>query len=266
MIKDNITNDDYHSDPSIGSTTLKYGLHSMAKLHAKLTGQIPEKRSTALDIGTSAHAAILEKDISGFMVGPDVSSKASKKWKDFVKDNENKIVLLSEEYAQIKGMYDAFFAHEMAAKVIKNGRAELSAFTEILDVKYKARFDYIIEKEDSIRIVDYKTTRDANPESFSKAIYNYRYDISAAHYIEVAQKVFGKPVSDYIWIAQEKEAPFEVCVYRADPDLLARANKKVWKLYEDIKNAFTSDRWPGREAKVLEIDIPGWAQKLEEDE
>jgi hypothetical protein len=253
--------DEYHAHKAIGSTTLKLGLESFAKLKAKVDGKIKESTADYFELGRCAHSAILEQDFSNYVCGPE-AAKNTKEWKTFEALYPDKVVLKESQYEQVRGMHEAFYAHNLAPKIIAEGQPEQSFFVEILGQEYKARPDWLKvesegrEKKDAY-IVDYKTCQDLDYEACQRAIGNYGYDISAAHYIQVVSTAASLPITEYYWIFQEKEPPYELAVFRLDDFPKERAIKLVKRLYERIAHANKSKLWPGRyTSQIYDIDLP----------
>lgn len=261
-MKQNVTAGDYHAHDSLGSSSLKQILQTKAHFKAYKEGLI-EFSSKAFDIGTAAHSAVLEKDFAGYVEGPDVN-KNTKIWKAFVAENPEKIVLKPSEMKDIKGMFDAFFANELARKILKDGQPEVSYFTELNGLEVKARLDFFIEHGDESYIVDYKTAQSATPREFMNAVFRYHYDLSAAHYMNVVEEVTGKRPKDFIWIVQEKTAPYAINIFRASDDVIYNGNIKCEKAMKRILEAKESGSYPAYEEKITEIELPEWAVETED--
>lgn len=264
-----MTSDAYHAHRAIGSTTLKYCLESMAKFKAAVDGRILKPETDYFDLGKAAHAAVLEQNFDSYVAGPEVA-KNTKTWKEFQDANPDKICLKESQYAQVQGMYEAFYSHVLAPRITNKGMPEKSFFIDILGQEYKARPDYIVpeggEREtQSYYLVDYKTISKLDYEQCQKQIANYGYDISAAHYIEVVSAATSAPITDYYWIFQEKEAPYELAIFRMDDECKDRARKVVKRLYEKIHTSNKSGLWPSRFAsEVYDVDLPHYLLKLRE--
>lgn len=251
---------DYHAHKAVGSTTLKYGLESMAKFKAAMDGRIPKKETDYFNLGKAAHSAVLEQNFDKYVCGPEVD-KRSKEWKLFEEANASKICLKESQYVQVQGMYEAFYKHSLIPRITNNGKAENSFFVDIHGVEYKARPDYLVlegeREKESAYIVDYKTAEDISFEACQRVIGDYGYDVSGAHYIQVVSAAIEKPITEYYWIFQEKEAPYECVVFRMDDECKDRALKCVKRLYEKIGTCNKSGLWPGRyDAKILDVDMP----------
>ena len=268
--EEKMTNADYHADKAYGSTSIKKAIHSMAKFKAYIDDVIPQKESSAYDFGTAAHSVILEKSMDSFVVMPDFKPKGKVTKKSqvlaFEEANPGKKFLKTDQFDLLKGVYESFFAHGLASKMVSKGQAEQSFFATLNGVDYKARADWITEECDGFYLFDYKTCVDSTHEGFQKAIANYGYDVSAAHYKKVMEEVLGKKCKDFFWIAQEKEAPFSIGIYRMDDDLATRAEGKIINLHTKIQFCAESGNFPDRVEEILDIDLPHWAvRKLEQE-
>jgi len=250
---------DYRGHENTSASELKFALKSAATYKAYKDGKIIFK-STALDVGTAAHAAILEQDYSQYVEGPDVKTKASKEWKAFVAENEDKVVLKPDEMTMIKEMFSGFFSHKIAKKVINGGNPEVSLFAE----GFKARFDYFVQSEEGDYIVDYKTAQSADPKDFQRSVFKYDYDLSAAHYMNMAERVTGKRPLDFIWIVQEKTAPYLVNVFKISEQVLQNGQAKIAIAMKNINEAKESGIYKGYSEEITEIDLPSWASVREE--
>jgi PDDEXK-like domain of unknown function (DUF3799) len=264
-----ISHEEYHRSRAIGSTMLKAAEKSLAHYRAHINGEleVSESQRSRFDLGTCMHEAILEQKIERYICGPEVSSKAVKEWKEFVKANEPMIVLTPDEYRKTKGAFDKFYSHPIASALRENALIEQSMFWECRETGLlcKARPDIIgTDHNGDVYLVDYKTTRDARPRSFEKSIVNYGYDLSAAHYLAGYEQVMGVRPKNFFFISQEIEAPYELMVYAARPEMLARAERRRLSLLNQIKQAYQTQEFFGYEPRVRFIDVPYWAVGEEE--
>jgi hypothetical protein len=92
-------------------------------------------------------------------------------------------------------------------------------------VRIKARLDILQDKF----VADLKTTKDASEAGFAKSVGNFRYDIQAAFYGDVAGALAGVEHLPFLFACVETEAPY----------LTAE-----WDLTEDwIENGRASYEW-----------------------
>lgn len=273
-----ISNEKYQAHEALGSSSLAYGLVSMAKFHAYMTGQIKKSDEDKFKLGTAVHSAILEQTLSGFvsdgfMVAQAVgeysrrtgkiskSPRSTTEYKNLKLEAEEKgqKVLTQDQYDSVQGMYDTFIKNELANKMVSKGKPELSFFTTIEGIEVKARPDFLQEECDGFYIMDYKSTAQGSDfDSFQKKIFAMNYDTQAAHYINVVSKSLGKPCKGFFWIVQETEAPYELGFFKAEDYLLNRAHKRLESLYKEIAKCREVDEWPGRKSEIFNIDLRDW--------
>lgn len=257
MITEKMTSEDYHASDAVSSTQMKQALISPAHYLALLTN--PPEPTAAMEMGTAVHSAILEKDFSKYVEAPPCR-RGTKEWTAFEEANPNKILLKTEEYKNLVGMYDAFYAHPMANKIAQKGKAELSIFDTdpSTGLRTKARIDYLVQNENGNYILDYKTTTSANTKSFLNSIFNYRYDLSMAHYKDLAEKAISEKISDVFLIAQEKEAPYGLRVFRMSDRMLEIGLNDRNKALYIINEAKKKNYYPCYEETIQEVDFTEW--------
>ena len=211
-MKKNITNSDYHSHKALGSSAIKLVPQSLAKFKAYIDGELFHETS-ALKFGQLIHEVILEDGLNTLAVGPD-ADKRTKVWKDFVAKNDGKQIVTPKEFETLRQMHKSLYDNKNCSLVLKGGEAEQSFFWEHDNIEYKARPDYYVQRDQGDYIVDYKSITGSDFSDIQRTMGKYAYDIQAAHYIRVVSECTGRPVRDYVWIFQEKEAPYESVVVK----------------------------------------------------
>jgi exodeoxyribonuclease VIII len=256
----------YHSVPNYyGSSQLKHALKT--PLHFKTAvldrAGVSEAPSRAQQLGTCAHSAVLENNFNAFKTAPpEATDRRTKAWKEAEAEAEaeNRILLTREEAFQINRMHAAFWINATVSTLMKRiTSVEESFFCHDFEtnIGMKARPDALGHNI----IIDYKTSsRGVDADSFQKTIVDYGYDFSAAHYSSVIEQVTGM-TCDFYWIVQETEAPFSIQVYKASDACLQRAESTRKAALRTLGKSFITDKWPGYDEAVKEIDIPAWAAK-----
>src|SRR5690606_14727166 len=187
-----MSNSDYHAQEAWASST---GLKALLPERYKAGGS-----TEALDFGTLFHTAVLEPDnlaeyvaLDAEKIGlqsdgtPAQNPTMTAAWKRAVAEAEagGRTVIAQADLDLALRMRDALLAHDVAANLIRDiaGTFEESAFAEVDGVPCRARFDKRIPGA----ILDLKSTS-AKPgrESLTRTILDYGYDLSAAHYLAVA--------------------------------------------------------------------------------
>lgn len=261
-----LPNADYHADTEwLSSSVLKQ--------------QLPERYKAggsqdALDFGTLFHTVVLEPDnLSGYLVldaaaiagnnpktgKPYDAPHMTAKFKAAVAEaaENGSTVVTQEDWDRAHAMRDAVMDHADARALLfdGDGMCEESAFaTDESDVKVKARFDRRIPGA----IIDLKSTS-AKPgaDSLSRAVIDYGYDLSAAHYLEVARLL--ELDADTFWLVfVGKEAPHRVTVADLDEGFLSRGRALRALAIERLTDP-TAPPYEGWE-KPLTLTAPGWAR------
>lgn len=224
-----LNNDAYHADTRWQSSTqLKRYLPELYRQGGS---------QEALDFGSLFHAVVLEPgrvDLDyvaldaekiGLKADGTVASNPTMTaaWKRAVAEAEQdgKTVVAQQDLARAIAMCNAVADHDVASSLLfsADGRSELSAFaTDEHGIRHKARFDRLIPGA----IVDLKSTA-AKPgvRSLTNTVIDYGYDLSAAHYVTVAE-LLGLDVQAFTLVFVGKEPPYRVTVCDLDDMFIAR--------------------------------------------
>lgn len=264
-----LSNDDYHAITDwFSSSQLKAALPEHYK---------PGGSQEALDFGTLFHTAVLEPDDLNRYVALDAAEIAGNnpktgkpydapqmtaRFKAAVAEasESGKTVIAQTDLDRALRMADAVRAHPTAAQLIygTEGANEESAFAIDDDgVQHKARFDRRIPGA----IVDFKSTS-AKPgrHSLTRACIDYGYDLSAAHYLAVAD-LLGLDAPAFALVFVDKSESPRVTVAEVDGSLLARGAELRRRAIERLTRP---DALPYEGAEgFLTLTAPRWAE-LEE--
>ena len=229
----------------------------------------PEEPTPALIFGAAVHKMLLEPEDFGteFAVAP-VCDRRTKDGKEaynaFLTAAEGKAIITAEDYAKAAEMIQAALEAPFVAKLLR-GEHELPFFWEddLTGEPCKARVDCLTEISGKSVIVDYKTTADASTESFMRSVINYGYDFQAAMYCEGVERVTGKKPT-FVFIAQEKAAPYAVNILQADELVIKRGYDIFRELLGIYHECRQSDRWwgyLGPYETINNLGLPAWLAK-----
>lgn len=251
-IYDGISNADYHAHPALGSTSLKT-LATRTPAHYQWD-KTHRKNTDAFTIGTAAHSLILENDTSGIEVvaADNWLTKAAKEAKAEALA-AGKQPLLIKEMAQVVAMRDAVMTHPVARELFTGHRAEASVLWEEDGQQLKCRPDAWLPG----KLVDLKTTINADPREFGRTAYNYGYHQSNAHYIDGVKHVTGEELP-FTFVLVEKQAPYLVSVVNLDSEAIqaGRAlNDRAKRIHAECT---ATGNWPGYPT-TEPISLPMWA-------
>jgi hypothetical protein len=257
--------DIYHAWEAASNSRLTKLRRSPAHMKASLS----EPQDTpALRIGRAAHSAILEPDdfMSRYACGPsgDKRTKDIKAaWESLEMKHGEEYVLKGVDYDACLEMRDAVYAHSKASKLlIGAGEIELSTVWTVPvadgSLTCKARLDRYTAGIAGGAVVDVKTTRDASPRAFERAIFDLGYHRQGAFYLDAA-RAHGIPAEHFVIVAVEKEAPYAVAVYRLTEGALDAGREQLQPLLRTYAMCQTLNEWPAYPETVQDIALPSYA-------
>jgi hypothetical protein len=134
---------------------------------------------------------------------------------------------------------------------------ESSAFAERRGVRVKCRPDIIGADG---WVWDIKTAADASYAGFQRSAWNFGYHRQAAWYLDVLERATGIAYEGFAMIVIEKEAPYEVALYRMTAEQIARGREENEENFERYRACVTSDTWPGYASEPQALFLPEWGQ------
>lgn len=260
-----IPEDEYHEDPieggSLSSTGARMLLPPSCPALFRHRTAYPTYRDE-FDFGTAAHRLVLDNGPEIEVVGAyDWRTKAAKEARDKARA-EGKVPLLEDDYARVQAMAAAIKEHPEASELLdpSTGKAEQTLVwrDDRTGIWRRARLDYLKYDGDHVTIVDYKTTRSANPGAISKSIYEYGYHQQQEWYTDGLLTLGAQDV-EFRFIFQEKSAPYLVTVVRLDPDAVLWGGVLNRKAIDVYQRCVLTGEWPGYTDKCLELSLPGYA-------
>jgi hypothetical protein len=263
--------DVYHGDPVPGGSLSASGAKVLLDCPAKFAWQRTHPVfKDAYDFGSAAHRLVLG-------AGPELAIIEYDDWRTKAAREEREaaraagqIPVLKDDYVQVAAMAEALLAHPLAAAALnpaRGGKPEQSLFMqdEASGVWLRSRLDWMPDPHSALRpvVFDYKTTKNANPDSFAREMANYRYHLQAAWFAHLYYEITGVD-APFLLIAQDKEPPYLVAVCQPDADAL-RAGRELMRHAIDIYASCAAvDDWPGYGDKIHTISLPPWARARED--
>lgn len=260
-----IGNDVYHGGPGVSSTTLKKMLKSPA--HAR----IKDESSPAMALGTALHEAILEPEVfDRKYVTWTGGRRQGKAWDIFENEaaSEGLTILTGDEMDAVEGMQKSFLKSAIWQRFMY-GHREVAAYAvdPATGLLVKAKADLLHEDI----IVDIKTTDDASPEAFQRAIVNYGYHISAKYYLDVfnaaleLQDEQACPMyNTFVWAVIEKKPPHGLRYYYASQAMLDIGFKEYRKALALYAECEKTNNWPAYADTFEPIELPSYVTRKHE--
>lgn len=191
-------------------------------------GKVREDNKAFMD-GRYFHQSILEPHKAEKLLHVDVSTRTTKEYKEFCKENGLPFCMLTKEkndidnlVAKIKG--NITFFEEIYNPV---NEFEVPAVKEIKGMMWKGKADIVSEHY----LIDLKTTSDIHKFKYSAKAYNY----DSQCYIY--QMLFGKPL---VFFAIDKGSGV-LGIFRPTEEFVAGGERKVEKAIEVYNKYFGSN-------------------------
>lgn len=255
----------YHADPvptgSLSVTRAKVLLEEggPAKFHHRATSPTPEHKP-AWDVGRLVHAMVLGKGMDQIAVIPHATyrTKAAQEERDGARASGLTPVLLGDMQTA-EDMAAALSSHPTAVRYL-TGRPEVSMFAEHITEKgerlwLRGQLDVLAAGS---HIGDYKTTRDASLDGFTRAAFRFRYHMQAAWYRWLTTQLTGERLP-FVMVAQEKEPPYLVSVWEPDPQLLDMGAEDMDEAIDIYLRCTRTGKWPGYPDEIQALSAPDWA-------
>ena len=253
----------YHAAKGVSNSMLKRLGRSPAHLKAYLEQR--EEQTPAMLFGQVVHQLLLEPEKPWFWAvrpaGLDGRSKEGREWKARLGD---KPVLEHEQWLNVEGVVASVRSHPTARHALSAGRSEVSVFKRFTygrSVLRKARIDFA---NNGSALIDIKTTDDARPEAFARTIYNMRYHVQAAYYLDIwndSLPLGETPKDSFVFIAVEKEPPYAVSVFDLARQAINAGRGEYIRLLQLYMECEAQGEWPAYNPDVQEINLPPYALK-----
>ena len=221
------------------------------------------------DFGHAAHELVL--GIGAGIVSVDANDWRTKAAQEAKKaaHAEGKVPLLADVVAVVEAMADAIRAHPIASALLnpEHGKPEQAMFRqdEHEGVWLRSMLDWLPDSGDGRMIVpDYKTSVSAAPEKFRKASADFGYHQQAAWYIDMVLALGLAEDAAFVFVVQEKTAPYLVTVFEPDAQAL-RVGREMNRQAVDIyASCQSSGVWPGYSTEVELLSLPPWYVRQQE--
>lgn len=264
----------YHADPCLQpslSNSLMTVLLNQTPRHAWLRhprlnpAYEAESGGGAFDIGTAAHAMLLEgENIATVIDAEDWRTKAAQEARDKAY-LAGKIPLLKRQHAAVQEMLHVAMAYIDSTSlkgILGRGKAEQTLIWRSANVWCRARLDFLVD--DRSVILDYKTTGVAGPAEFiRKQMVAHGYDTQSVFYPQ-GLNALGHHGARFLFLVQESFAPFMCYLVEPAESMVELASHKITRAMALWRDCLGSDRWPGYSTEVHQADAPVWAIKEEE--
>jgi len=251
----------YHADcadePSLSSSIAKLLLERPPywawAAHPKLNPEWkPAEPKAAFDIGSAAHALLLEEGAGIEMVEADNwLTKAAKEQRDALRAQGITPILTKDfERTMEMAMVANKFLMEYGIDVSKTDN-ECTMIAEVDGVLCRTRADIFMTG----RIIDYKTTG-VSLDVFNKQASKFGYDLQAVLYLNVAAEL--NLACEWAFLVQETTAPYPVQMFKPTREFLEVGRRKLMQALSIWSECMLLGEWPGYPRDVQLLDAMPW--------
>ncbi|MFF2405757.1 PD-(D/E)XK nuclease-like domain-containing protein [Streptomyces sp. NPDC058092] len=257
----------YHGDRgSLSSSGARKLLAPSCPARFRYEQDHSQPHKQVFDFGTAAHRVVLGDGPELVAVeADDWRTKAAREERDEVRAAGG-VALLAAEYDQVQAMADAIRRHPVASALFApdSGRPEQSLFwrDHQTGVMRRARFDWLPDPRNGRLIIsDYKTCRSADPTALARAVDEYGYHQQADWYRSGARALgIGNEHTAFVFVCQEKTAPYLVTVIELDATALRIGAAKNRRAIETYARCMETGHWPGYADDIAYLSLPAWAE------
>ena len=238
------SNADYHADKEyLSSSNYKLLLTDLPKFHKEriLGIKEPDIDRPYFVEGSYVHTLILEPEMVeveyAVYEGP---RRQGKEWEAFKKANPTKQALTKVQQLKCMQYFSSYEKFKLNVNPIRNGISEQTICGVYQGIPTKVRFDYI--NIEGGYIVDVKTSgKPVDYANFSETVDQYNYDLSAALYLDLAEKHYGKRFEFYFMAISKREPDCQL--YRLSEERRIEGQKSLQKAAEIYKYCLLNDKW-----------------------
>ena len=181
---------------------------------------------------------------------------------------KGKTVIKHEDMALVERIADKIASNQTAKHALMRGVPELTLAwqDELTGVWLRARPDFMPQTcidGDDIRIVTdlkFMSAAHCSPRKFSKAIDDFGYAISAAHYGEGIKQIYGKYPTNFLFVVIEKDEPHTVSLYELAPEDIDRGRNLMRQAINVFAECVRRNEWPGYTPQPMQVGLPIYAR------
>lgn len=258
--------DAYHCGPGIS----KSGLDDIEQSPSIFYGRHmdpnrpPSERKSGQLEGNLTHCAVLEPDEfdKRYAVGPDVSTRAVKAWKEFEAAHADRVCIKPGEYDAAMRQADSIRRLPEVREALERGCAEVSAYWNdpATGELCRCRPDWVHECGlDQAVLLDVKTCSDASPAEFRRQVARKRYEVQAAWYSDGFAAASASEVLGFVFVAVETIWPYAACAVMLDEESVEAGRRKYRRNLDTYAECRRTGVWPGYSSQIEIVSLPTWA-------
>lgn len=242
---------------SICNTLLQRSPAHARMAHPKLYAGFEREDDSRFELGSAAHALLLEGDGSAieFIAANDWRTNAAKEARDAARASGKTPVLNKYEgtLREMVKVAKAAIEHSEFASLFDSGKPEQTVIAKEGDVWLRCRPDWW--SGDRKILANYKTAETAEPGAFGRQIGRMSYDVTSEFYLRLCAP---HGAEHHIIIAQEIEAPFSCSIHALANSYRVIAEAKVERAIKLWSECMATGEWPAYSMALHYHEPPAW--------
>ncbi|WP_214103169.1 PD-(D/E)XK nuclease-like domain-containing protein [Acrocarpospora catenulata] len=266
-----IPEEQYHADPVPCGSLSSSGARKLLTrcpavfMHEQLN---PPESTAELDLGKAAHRMVLG-------VGPEFVIVDAKDWTTKAAQAKRKaaradgaVPLLTHQWQTVQDMASALRRHEHAGALLSPGHGDPEQTLIWRDattgVWRRARLDLLPRTTPGRMIlVDYKTTKNANPQVLDRTIHEYGYHQQHAWYVDGVLALGLASEVVMVFVFQEKTPPYLITVAEIAASAVRIGRDRNRRALDLYRRCVETGEWPGYSSDIAYVSLPYWAERRE---
>lgn len=266
--------DQFDPQPPSLSSSVAHRLLTRSPLHAwtchpRLNEAFKQDDEREFDLGTAAHAVLLENQ-SLYVV--QIADEKTGELIDAT-DYKKKAAQEARKAAKAQGLFPVL-AHQAEAirEMVMVARLTLANSPDLVGIRplmaeqtliwqdsgawCRSRPDWMTE--DRAVVISYKTTSNAEPDAFTRHLLTMGYHTQAAFELAGLKAATGVDAT-YVWLVSEVEPPYACSLVGMSPMLLDLAQATYRRAVEVWARCLASGHWPAYPDRIAYAEPPPWA-------
>lgn len=202
-------------------------------------------------------AGYSNKSLDELLALVDKTEKNPNIWHRIVRQIEEaakgREIVPGKDYDKVMLMREVVMSNGAMREVVESGHAEVSIFVIIDGVPVKVRIDRITA---DACLVDYKSTKSAQPQEFGLHAYRLGYWLKMALQHDAFEAYYGFKPTAVKLLAQEKEEPFLAKLYRMTEEQLQEGRIQYKAALALFKRCKETNIWPNYGLTNDEEELP----------
>lgn len=173
-------------------------------------------------------------------------------------ETEHLTKVSKDDWEKCRRMAESLRKHPIAARLLEMATPEVSAFWVDAETELECKMRVDGWAESRGFALDLKTTLDASPAAFARAVADYRYHVQDAFYVDGITAITGTVPKGFVFIAVEKEPPYAVATYTLDDQARQRGRELYRRDLETLKRCIDTDEWPAYGHELQTLTLAPW--------